>query len=335
MEVGPFWPRRVGPDPSILSLLEEQVLAMVESATPLLGRSEVNRLRGLLARLDPSSHNSSSQDPSSQDPSSWALSSWGEKRPSLSSGCPALDQVLLGGGIRAGSLIEWLGDGPGSGVSLLPLAAVRAVQQNGGVVVIVDREGIDRRSNFYPPAAAAWGIDLEKVVVVHPVNDSDELWAIDQALRCTDVAAVMAWPNRIGSHTFRRWQLAAESSGAVGLFVRPAREQGEPTWANLRLLVSPPAAGLSPPAAALSSSVAAAAAAAALGRRPSLEKLVASPGKLVAGWRWRVKVLRCRGVLGDWEVEVEVDQCTGEIHETSFGNLASGLATATLGEQTA
>ncbi|MCH2114858.1 MAG: hypothetical protein MK171_08115 [Pirellulales bacterium] len=299
---------------------------MVESTAPLLRRSAVNHLRGLLEGLDPGSQNLGSSPKKK-----WSY---------LSSGCPDLDRVLPGGGIRTGSLIEWLGDGPGSGVSLLPLTMVRAVQENGGMVVIVDRQGTGcqgkgrqgkgHRSNFYPPAAAAWGIDLENIVVVHPDNDADQLWAIDQALRCADVATVMAWPNHIDSHTFRRWQLAAESSGTVGLFVRPSHVQGEPTWANLRLLVSPLTVSSKTTVTPKSTLLLSSSQNALPFHRGPL------PGKLPSFfWRWRVKVLRCRGLWRDWEVELEVDQRTGEIYEASVGNLASRLATATPGEQTA
>ena len=163
-------------------------------------------------------------------------------------------------------------------------------------MVIVDRQG-----NFNPPAAAAWGINLEDTFVVRATNPSDQLWAIDQCLRCEDVAAVMAWPAQLDSCTFRRWQLAAETSGALGLLVRPTAAAREPTWATVRLLVNP-----QPP-------------------RPQ-----ASPG-----WRWKVKLLHCRGVFAEGEVELEINEQTGEIHEARVGNLATELAPAALGKQTA
>jgi hypothetical protein len=92
------------------------------------------------------------------------------------------------------------------------------------------------------------------MVVVRPSRDDDELWAIDQALRCPGVAAVLAWPGRMQANAMRRLQLAARASGAVGLLVRglgdarprvEARRQAthasiyEPTWADARVAVSP------------------------------------------------------------------------------------------------
>ena len=217
-------------------------------------------------------------------------------RPYVSSGCAALDRLLPGGGLRAGSLVEWLGEGQGSGTSLLPLASARTVQSKQGVVVIVDRGG-----NFYPPAAAAWGLDLRDTFVLRPTNQADELWAIDQSLRSADVAAVVAWPAQLTSHTFRRWQLAAEASDTLGLLVRPASAAREPTWAAVRLFVSP---------------------------QPTQPRAA-------SGWRLKVKLLRARGLFAEGEIELQIDEQTGEIDEARVGNLATELAGAALGKQTA
>lgn len=80
--------------------------------------------------------------------------------------------------------MEWLGVGSGGGSQTLALVAAREACRDGKSLVVVDRT---RR--FYPPAAAAWGIDLSRLIVVHPASEADELWAIDQALRCRGEAA--------------------------------------------------------------------------------------------------------------------------------------------------
>ena len=152
----------------------------------------------------------------------------------FSTGCPALDRLLPGGGLARGSLVEWLADEPGSGAAMFATVAAREAQRDGGAVVVIDQD-----AGFYPPAAAAWGLDLASTIVVHPSSDADQRWAIDQALRCPHAAAVLAWPRRLDGRTFRRLQLAAEASGAVGLLVRPAAAQREPSWAQVRWAVAP------------------------------------------------------------------------------------------------
>ncbi len=98
---------------------------------------------------------------------------------------------------------------------------------------------IDRRRTFYPLAAAACGVDLARVILVRPQNDSDETWAIDQSLRSGGAAAVLAWPEKLDDHLFRRLQLAAEAGGSLGLFVRSPAARHEPSWAEVRLLIEP------------------------------------------------------------------------------------------------
>jgi protein ImuA len=98
---------------------------------------------------------------------------------------------------------------------------------------------VDRRREFYPPAAASLGLAMEQMVIVRPASAADEAWAMDQALRSAGVGAALVWLDKLGDHTFRRWQLAAEASGAIGLLVRPAAARGSPSWADVKVLITP------------------------------------------------------------------------------------------------
>jgi protein ImuA len=206
----------------------------------------------------------------------------------ISTGCRALDERLPEGGVRRGTLVEWLSDSPGCGATQFALRAAREVQGEGAIIVV------DRTGMFYPPAAAACRIDLTNVIIVHPANEQDEEWGLDQALRCEHAAAVLAWPRRIDDRAFRRLQLAAERSGALGLLVRSATTIGEPSWADVRLQISP-----------------------RTGHPPR--------DQLLRNWRLEVRLLRFRGwSLGQEEsIEVEIDQVTGEINEASPRHLAA------------
>jgi protein ImuA len=152
----------------------------------------------------------------------------------IPSGNESLDQLLPEGGFRRGTLIEWVAAVPGSGATLLALTSAREACQDGRMLVVVDR-----RREFYPPAAASLGLSLEQMVIVRPTNAADEAWAMDQALRSAGVGAVLIWSDKLDDHTFRRWQLAAEASGAIGLLVRPAAARRSPSWAEVKLLVTP------------------------------------------------------------------------------------------------
>jgi cell division inhibitor SulA/protein ImuA len=152
----------------------------------------------------------------------------------ISTGYDVLDRALSDGGFHRGTLVEWLTDAGGSGATTLVLSAARQACGDKGTLVV-----INRRRTFYPLAAVACGIDLSRLLLVRPQNDRDETWAIDQALRSGGASAVVAWPEKLDDHLFRRLQLAAESGGTLGLFVRPVRAIAEPSWAEVRLLVEP------------------------------------------------------------------------------------------------
>lgn len=213
-------------------------------------------------------------------------------RATISSGLPSLDRLLPQGGVRLGSLIEWLepaaetGIETAAGAAAFALAVAVRLQTSdslpaGRPIVIVDRSG-----RFYPPAVLPWleaarrAVSREstrvagqqpsagrrrqrpsgsgprqrhrrperadptadcRLYVVRPDSEADELWAIDQSLRCPGVAAVVGWPQRVAATPLRRWQLAARSSGVIGLFVRPAVTRHEPTWSDVRVQVQPAA----------------------------------------------------------------------------------------------
>lgn len=205
----------------------------------------------------------------------------------ISTGCAALDRLLPGGGLARGALCEWVADTPGWDAEALALLAAAEAGAPDGPIVVVDAEG-----EFYPPGAAWLGVDLSRLIVVRP-GVRAAAWAVDQALREPAVSAVWATIDRLDDVTFRRWQLAAERSGTVGLLVRPNRARREPSWAAVRIGV---------------------------GALPA----VLQKG---AGWnrRLHLEVLRCRGGRSGAALELEIDDETGVVR------VVSSLGVATLG----
>ena len=186
----------------------------------------------------------------------------------VSSGLPSLDRLLRHKGVRLGTLMEWLeadGDGVASASGATTLALAVAVHLQAANELSERRPVVlvDRARSFYPPSIMPWLESPQSILpqssssvrsrvskkntvnsreehllyIVYPANEADEFWAIDQLLRCPSIAAVVGWPARVSSIAMRRWQLAAKSSGAVGLFVRPSDARREPTWAESRIQV--------------------------------------------------------------------------------------------------
>ena len=193
----------------------------------------------------------------------------------VSSGCRAVDELLPEGGLHRGAVAEWFAAGDGVGAGGLALLAAREACGEGGKLIV-----IDSRREFYPPALVRFGIPMEQLLVVHTVGQADHFWALDQALRCRGVAAVLAWPEQLDGRTFRRLQLAAEEGGGLGLFVRPAAARNAPSWAATRMLVEPL------PSAAARSGVR----------------------------RVRIHVLRCRNGTGGRSVDVEINDDGYQTH---------------------
>jgi hypothetical protein len=153
----------------------------------------------------------------------------------FSCGAAALDRLLPGGGLRHGMLVEWLagsGSPVSSGTVTLSLLAAREACRQGGVLVVIDEQRM-----FYPPAAAGWGLDLERLIVAHPRTPRDALWAAVQSLRSSAVAAMWIAINRLDGRNFRRLQLAAGAGRTLGLLLRPVSVRGQPSWADVQLTV--------------------------------------------------------------------------------------------------
>lgn len=211
-----------------------------------------------------------------------------EEAPVFSSGAAAIDRLLPGGGLRHGMLVEWLAARPGCGAGTLGLVAAREACRAGGMLVVLDRAGM-----FYPPAAAGWGVDPARLIVVRPRNARDEIWAAVQSLRSPVVAAMWTMIDRLDSRNFRRLQLAAEAGRALGVLVRGASARGQPSWADVRLSASMEhGAG-------------------------STEKRHAPRSLLPAPRRVQVSLLHLRGGRSGGSVCLEIDEAAHEVREAS------------------
>ncbi len=155
----------------------------------------------------------------------------------LSSTYPALDAELPGGGWPAAGLTELLQPPGPLGAChdwrlLLPALQVRGAAA--GPLVLVGAPG---GLQPFAPALAAQGLPASRLLWVRAEDDKDRLWACEQALRCADVPAVLAWLPRARADGLRRLHLAALDHGKPLFAFRPAAVQAESSPAPLRLLL--------------------------------------------------------------------------------------------------
>src|SRR5882757_8647331 len=135
-----------------------------------------------------------------------------------------IDELLPHGCFRRGTLVELFGPG-----TALAVVLAREALRPAGMLAV-----IDPARRFYPPALASMGIELDRLIVVQPAEPD---WIVVQALSCPAIDAVLCWPDRLHDKMFRRWQLAAERGGSIGLLVRPSAARGSPSWADVQIVV--------------------------------------------------------------------------------------------------
>ena len=150
----------------------------------------------------------------------------------FSTGYSTLDAQLLKGGWPLGSTIETLSDGCGLGSMGLFLPAMEKLSAEGRWQVFIAPPFTP-----YAPLLQARGIDTDQILLVHPRNREDLLWATEQALRSSTSSAVFSW---LGSHDYRygelrKLQLAASGSDSLAVLFRPHSAARNHAPASLRL----------------------------------------------------------------------------------------------------
>jgi protein ImuA len=180
---------------------------------------------------------------------------------STGSDLPALTALLPRSLSPEGLLMEWLAEGPGTGVETLAFSGW-APRRAWAV--------IDPERQFYP---IAYGL---RPLVLRPHSLQDGYWAVEQCLRCPGIGMTWCRIERAPPIVLRRWKLAAEAGGGIGMLFRPLTARREPTWADVRWLVTP------------------------------------KPGSAL-GRRWQIELLYCRGGFGGAAVTLDLHHATGAV----------------------
>lgn len=148
-------------------------------------------------------------------------------------GHAGLDAQLPGGGWPVGAMTEVLQPAAGLHVWQLVLPALaQATAARPGAVVLVAPP-----YEPFAPALRAGGLDAARLCRVQTTSAAQSLWAAEQALRCRDVQAVLAWLPQAAPESLRRLQLSAAQMGQLLWVFRPARARQQASPAPLRLWV--------------------------------------------------------------------------------------------------
>lgn len=148
-------------------------------------------------------------------------------------GHAGLDAHLPGGGWPLGAMTEVLQPAAGLHVwqLVLPALAQATAARPGAVVLVAPPH------EPFAPALRAGGLDAARLCRVQTTSAAQALWAAEQALRCRDVQAVLAWLPQAAPESLRRLQLAAAQMGQLLWVFRPAKARQQASPAPLRLWV--------------------------------------------------------------------------------------------------
>lgn len=150
----------------------------------------------------------------------------------LPTGDAALDAQLPGGGWPVGALSEILQ--PAGVHSEWRLLLPALAHSGSGAVVLVGPP-----QPPFAPALTAQGLHTRRLLWVAATLPAQRLWAAEQALRCADVDAVLAWLPQARADQLRRLQMAAASFNKLLWVLRPEQVQHDSSPAVLRVWVVP------------------------------------------------------------------------------------------------
>jgi protein ImuA len=150
----------------------------------------------------------------------------------LPSGHAGLDAELPGGGWPAAGLTELLCARSDVFTWQLLLPALLGLQA-GRLLLVGGPTGVQP----FVPALVAQGLDAARLLWVRAEDDQARLWAAEQALRCADVSAVLAWLPRVRAEGLRRLHWSGLEHGRPLFAWRAASARQESSPAPLRLWV--------------------------------------------------------------------------------------------------
>lgn len=79
---------------------------------------------------------------------------------------------------------------------------------------------INSSTLLFPPALTSFGIQPDHLIFMNLEKDEEILWAMDEALKCSSLSAVVAEVKELTFNNSRRLQLAVEKSKVTGFVIR-------------------------------------------------------------------------------------------------------------------
>ena len=204
-------------------------------------------------------------------------------------GIDEIDDRLPGGGLARGALHEVFAADAGIATAFCALLAGRlAKDAENASILWCERPWTLDAGALYGPALLQFGIDPARLILVRVRRDNDVLWAMEEGLRCGQVAAVVGELDDISLTASRRLQLAAEETGVTALSLRSKVDKPPPSAAATRWRLDAVTREKDQPRANHNNDF--------LNTPPALPGLGAA--------RWQAELFRCRGgTSANWMME--------------------------------
>jgi protein ImuA len=138
-------------------------------------------------------------------------------RTALDLGLGPVNEAFPQGHFPLGAIHEFLSDEDGQTAASAGFIAalIAPLMKNGGAALWI---GSSR--TIFPPALKLFGIEPERFVFIDLHKEHDVCWAIEEALKCNGLAAVVGEMPELSFTVSRRFQLAVEQSRVTGFMLR-------------------------------------------------------------------------------------------------------------------
>lgn len=108
-----------------------------------------------------------------------------------------------------------------------------SLTRNTGVVL-----WISARRKIFPPALKNFGINPDRLIFIDLQKEKDVLWAMEEALKCSALTAVVGEAQDLNFTASRRLQLAVEESKVTGFIMRTNTKKLSTTACVSRWMIS-------------------------------------------------------------------------------------------------
>jgi len=104
---------------------------------------------------------------------------------------------------------------------------------------------ISAKRHLFPPALKVFGIEPDRILFIDTTTTKDTLWALEEALKCDAITAVIGELNELSFNESQRLQLAVERSQVTGFIHRHWPKTQNAVACVTRWKISPIASALS------------------------------------------------------------------------------------------